>query len=93
MKHTGDIFDPNYFLLDEATGLVYRKEMFDYDGLLPSEILVVDKRYKEDELRVMCNELKLEILELHYFQASKWVFDLASNDARAKEIVVVARKS
>lgn len=91
MKHTGDIFDPAYYLLDEQAGLVYRKEIFDYDGLLPSEILVVDKRYTEQEIRLLCHELNLEVLELHYFSASKWGIDLEQNVG--KEIVVVVKKT
>jgi 2-polyprenyl-3-methyl-5-hydroxy-6-metoxy-1,4-benzoquinol methylase len=41
MENTGNVFDPEYYLLDEAAGVVYRKEQFTGGPALPAELIVI----------------------------------------------------
>ena len=51
MHRSGDVFDPDYYLIDSVSGLVYRKEQFVDSGSLPAEYVIRDRRYTADEIR------------------------------------------
>lgn len=91
MEKTGDIFDPDYFLIDEETQIVYRKEQFTEGDRLPVELIVRDRRYRKDEMESMCEAADLIVEWARYVGAGKWS-DLNQNKVDAKEILVLCRK-
>jgi 2-polyprenyl-3-methyl-5-hydroxy-6-metoxy-1,4-benzoquinol methylase len=50
MEKTGDIFDPDYYMIDSETDIVYRKEQFAAGSSLPAELIVRDRRYRIERL-------------------------------------------
>ncbi len=89
MARSGDVFMPEYFLVNQDDGLVYRKEQFESDGMMSAEYLVADKRYKMEELKRILVDLGFNIIESRYVQAGKWDVPLTATDSRAKEILFV----
>lgn len=87
MEETGDVFDPEHYLLDEAAGVVYRKEQFTSGPRLPAELIVVDRRYERSELADMCSAAGFVEDWSRYVQAGRWDVDLGPLDKRAKEIL------
>lgn len=57
MQNSGNIFSPDYYLLETSTGVVYRKEQFENEDELSAEYVIRDKRYDCDEI---CNLLESE---------------------------------
>ena len=51
METSGDIFDPEHYMIDTDSGVVYRKEQFESGGLLPAELIVRDKRFTPEEIQ------------------------------------------
>lgn len=92
MQNTGNVFDPEYFLLDEKSHLVYRKEQFEYDGMLSSEYVLADYRFTRDEIVAECEANSLSVLETSFVALGQWDTPLAPDDKRAKEILVVLEK-
>lgn len=92
MQNTGDIFDPDYYLIDEKSGLVYRKEQFENDERLAAEYIIRDKRYTADEICTILSEIGFKLLNCYYVQAGKWDVPLKSTSLKAKEILVIAKK-
>ncbi|HNY39005.1 MAG TPA: bifunctional N-acetyltransferase/class I SAM-dependent methyltransferase, partial [Bryobacteraceae bacterium] len=43
MEKTGNVFNPDYYMIDEATEIVYRKEQFAEGSDLPAQLLVRDR--------------------------------------------------
>ena len=93
MKKTGDIFDPDYFILDEKAHLVYRKEQFEFDGQLASEYVIADYRFTKDEICDAFESCGLSVKSASYVQAGRWQTPLTSTDNKAKEILLIAQKS
>ena len=92
MKESGNIFLPEYFLLETDTGIVYRKEQFENDGQLSAEYVIRDKRYSGNEISNMLAKAGFNIKEIRYVQAGRWDKSLEPTDAKAKEILVIACK-
>lgn len=92
MQQTGDIFNPEYILIDKQTSLVYRKEQFDNDEELPAEYLVRDKRYTMDEITLLVESVGFKVMHGNYVQAGHFDVHLSANDKKAKEILIIARK-
>jgi 2-polyprenyl-3-methyl-5-hydroxy-6-metoxy-1,4-benzoquinol methylase len=92
MKNTGNIFNPEYFLLDEKSRVVFRKEQFDRDLRLPAEIIVTDRRYEMYELEEMCADVGFEKIKTFCVQSAHWDVELPPDDQRAKEVVYIGRK-
>ncbi len=92
MHRCGDVFDPEYFAIDTRTGLVFRKEQFD-DESLPAEYVIRDRRYTMDEIVSIVSGCGFEVLESRYVRAGRWDTPLTSTDPKAKEIIVLARKT
>ena len=61
MEQTGNIFDPDHYMLDTETSVVYRKEQFSEGDSLPEELVVRDRRYSRVEIEEMCKEAGLEV--------------------------------
>lgn len=92
MQKSGDIFAPDYFLLELETGIVYRKEQFENEGDLSAEYVIRDKRFTRQEITGMLEEAGFSILEIRCVRAGRWENDLDSKDPNAKEILIIARK-
>lgn len=92
MHKSGDIFDPEYFAIDSATGLVYRKEQFDDDSALPAEYVIRDKRYRAEEISNLVSESGFEVVGVRYVRAGRWDEPLDAIDPKAKEILVIAHR-
>ena len=88
MAVSGNIFNSEYFLINEDDGLVYRKEQFDSDNMLSAEYVVADKRYKMNELIISAEQLGFNVLYSSYVQAGHWDIPLDATDIRAKEILL-----
>jgi 2-polyprenyl-3-methyl-5-hydroxy-6-metoxy-1,4-benzoquinol methylase/GNAT superfamily N-acetyltransferase len=91
METTGNIFNPDYYLIDKETKVVYRKETFTFNNSYPKELIVRDRRYYEDEITQMCDNADLEIVNKRFVSAG-WQNDYDKNDKRAKEILLICRK-
>lgn len=92
MQRTGNIFNPEYFLLDPKEQLVYRKEQFENDGLLSTEYVVADYRFRRDELIEECEKCDLAVINAKYVKLGAWDIPLEPTDANAKEILLVVEK-
>ena len=87
------IFDPDYFILDEKSHLVYRKEQFEFDGQLASEYVIADYRFTKEEICDAFESCGLSVKSASYVQAGRWQTPLTSTDNKAKEILLIAQKS
>ncbi|MDO4738523.1 MAG: GNAT family N-acetyltransferase [Bacteroidales bacterium] len=92
MRSTGNIFNPNYFLLDKKSRLVYRKEQFHHDNYLSSEYVIADYRFTRKELIDAFEKRNFKVHLAEYVQTGKWSVPLTATDHRAKEILLVAEK-
>jgi len=91
MERTGDIFDPEYFLVDTASGVVYRKEQFDRGRSLPEELIVRDRRYTKESIIQLCQDAGFRIVWARYVRAGTWHID--RNAESAKEILVLCESA
>lgn len=91
-QKSGNIFQPDYFLLETDTGIVYRKEQFENDDELAAEYVIRDKRYSKDEITEMVKQVGFSIIESRYVRAGEWDKPLDAIHNNAKEILVIARK-
>lgn len=87
MAVSGNVFRPDYYLINTDDNLVYRKEQFESDGMLSAEYVVVDKRYRMDEFVQLAERAGLKIVHKQYVQAGKWDIPLNATDIKAKEIL------
>lgn len=92
MQSSGDVFNPEYFLLDTSSHLVYRKEQFEMDGELSSEYVIADYRFTGSELTEVLTSVGFKVLSVDYVRAGAWQKPLPPTDGDAKEILVVAEK-
>lgn len=92
MQSTGNVFNPDYFILDKDDHLVYRKEQFERDGYLSAEYVVADYRFTKQEIEDMFCRNGFEIIDSRYVQAGRWNTLLSATDDKAKEIVLVVEK-
>jgi 2-polyprenyl-3-methyl-5-hydroxy-6-metoxy-1,4-benzoquinol methylase/GNAT superfamily N-acetyltransferase len=92
MEKTGDVFNPDFYLIDRDTKLVYRKEQFFEGDSLPEELVVRDRRYTKDQIENLCRSVNLEVVWSRFVRAGKWSEPLDRNDDRAKEILVLCKK-
>ncbi|OWV05277.1 MULTISPECIES: bifunctional N-acetyltransferase/class I SAM-dependent methyltransferase [unclassified Fibrobacter] len=89
MKVSGNIFKPEYFLINKDDGLVYRKEQFSGDEFLLAEYVVADKRYHLSEIKKIVQDEGLKIVNTRFVSAGAWDKKLTSTDSHAKEILLV----
>ena len=92
METTGDIFDPDFCMLDEANHVVYRKEQFTEGRDLPTELIVRDRRFTKEEIEEMCLKAGLEVVWTRFVRAGRWHEPLDEHDDRAKEILILCRR-
>ena len=91
METTGDIFDPDFYMLDEDNNVVYRKEQFTEGQDLPEELIVRDRRFSKEDIEAMCTEAGLDVVWTRFVRAGRWDDPLDEYDDRAKEILVLCR--
>ncbi len=87
MAVSGNIFKPEFYLINTDDDLVYRKEQFDCDGMLSAEYVIVDKRYRMAEFETLAAEIGLKVIHKRYVQAGRWDVALGATDSRAKELL------
>ena len=92
MQATGNVFDPDYYLIDQPTGVVYRKEQFSEDGLLSAELVVRDRRYRRKELSETLEQFGVDEIWSGCVRAGDWENALPDDDPRAKEVLIIGRK-
>ena len=92
MQSTGNVFNPEYFLLDTASHLVYRKEQFDMDGELSSEYVIADYRFTRKQIKEAFEQNGFSVICANYVGLGAWENPLNSYDDKAKEILIVAEK-
>lgn len=92
MQQTGNIFNPDNYIIDEKSNLVYRKEMFKGDGFLDSEYIIRDKRYTKKEITGLLEDNGFTVIESRYVRAGRFEEELPATDKNAKEILIVAKK-
>ena len=93
METTGDIFDPDFYMLDEDSNVVYRTEQFTEGQDLPAELIVRDRRFSREEIEAMCADARLDVVWTRFVRAGRWDEPLDEHDDRAKEILVLCRVS
>lgn len=91
MQASGNVFKPEYYLINKDDGLVYRKEQFTSGDDMFAEYLVADKRYKKDEIIALVESEGLKVEESRYVQAGHLDTALSSTDAKAKEILLIIK--
>lgn len=92
MEKTGDVFNPNFFMVDTDTHVVYRKERFE-SGELPTELIVRDRRFSKKEICDMCEKNGLTVKKVTYVNAKDWREERISTDIKAKEILLICEKA
>jgi hypothetical protein len=92
MEKTGNIFNPDFYMLDIETSIVYRKEQFAEGFSLPAELIVRDLRYRKDVIENLCRTAGLEVVWSKYITAGHWDATPETDRFRAKEILVYCRK-
>jgi len=89
MESSGNVFKPEYYLINTDDRLVYRKEQFTSSNEIFAEYLVADKRYTMSEITNIIENLGLKVVESRYVQAGHWDAPLPPIDSKAKEILLI----
>ncbi len=92
MQKTGNIFNPDYFIIDKENECIFRKEQFIRDGLIAAEYIVRDRRYTMDHISSIVRRIGFKILDARYVRAGDWDNKLSPTDLNAKEILLVVSK-
>lgn len=92
MQKTGDIFDGRMILLDDSTGVCYRKEQFISENSLPVEYIVRDMRFTRRGIISLLHQEGFSVEEVYCFNAKDINKRLSPDDKNAKEILVIAKK-
>lgn len=92
MQSTGNVFNPEYYLLDTSSQLVYRKEQFEMDGELSSEYVIADYRFTRCQIIKAFEENGFKVLSADYVKLGAWDSPLVAGDDRGKEILLVAER-
>jgi hypothetical protein len=89
MEKTGNVFNPDFYMIDEITDIVYRKVQFTKGQELPVQLLVRDRRYRRPEIAAVCMKAGLNVLWSRLVRAGDWEDELGDLDDNAKEILVL----
>ena len=92
MEETGNVYDPDYYIVDSETHIIYRREQFKSGNKLPVELIVRDKRFTKEEIVSLCRTVGFSIVEAKYTNASGWENEYSPDDKQAKEILIVCKK-
>lgn len=93
MQDNGEVFDGKYIVADASTGNCYRKEQFFDDDYLPSEYVIIDKRYTKNEITNLLIDCGFIIEQCYCVRAGHFNEPLKENNEHAKEILIVARRN
>jgi len=93
MQNTGDVFDGKRIVLDEGTGICYRKEQFFLQDRLPVEYIIRDRRYTKESIFDLVEKAGFFVEKYYCFQAGRMDEPLHELNEKAKEIIVIARKA
>ena len=88
MESTGNIFNPDYYLVDTEEQVVYRKEQFRFGDQLPIELIVRDRRFTKNEISDMCRQVGFNVLFSRYVRLGDWDVE----NVNGKEILVKCQK-
>jgi 2-polyprenyl-3-methyl-5-hydroxy-6-metoxy-1,4-benzoquinol methylase/GNAT superfamily N-acetyltransferase len=91
MESSGNVFNPEYYMIDEMTEIVYRKEQFTRGTDLPAQLLVRDRRYRRRDIEAMCMLAGLNVLWSRYVRAGQWDVEVNAEDDNAKEILLLCQ--
>lgn len=92
MESSGDIFNPDFYMIDDDSGVVYRKEQFEHGNQLPVELIVRDRRYSPDEISSLCAAVGLKVLWTRCVRSGDWKTELDPENPRAKEVLILCQK-
>ena len=93
MQSSGDVFNPEYYAVDEDTHIIYRKEQFANDGRIPAEYVIRDRRYTKSEICHIVESVGFEIKEATFVRAGHWDIPSRKSTANgAKEILLFCQK-
>lgn len=92
MEKSGNVFEPDFYLVDKDTHLIYRKEQFSLNAELPTELIVRDRRFTIDEITSMCQSIGFSIQKAFCTNASDWEKTYEPSNPRAKEILLICQK-
>lgn len=92
MQSTGNVFNPDYYLLDTSSQLVYRKEQFEMDGELSSEYVIADYRFTRSQIVEAFEQNGFRVLSADYVKLGAWNAPLRPDDNAGKEILLVVEK-
>ena len=92
MQSTGNVFNPDYYLLDTSSQLVYRKEQFEMDGELSSEYVIADYRFTRSQIIEAFVQNGFRVLSADYVKLGAWNIPLSPDDNAGKEILLVVEK-
>ncbi len=92
METSGNIFNPEFYMIDENSRLVYRKEQFNQGNSLPSELIVRDIRYKPDEIKHLFAAVGFLPKWVRCVQLGNWDTTLEPDNDRAKEVLLLCKK-
>lgn len=92
MESSGNVFNPDYYLVDVETQVIYRREQFLVGESLPIELVVRDRRFQRQEIEDMCISVDLDVVWSRYVSAGKWDIPLDRHDPSAKEILLLCKK-
>lgn len=90
MQRTGEIFDGNHVVVNQATGVCYRKEQFFLPDYLPTEILIRDRRYTTESISPLLRKAGFSIVKHFGFRAGKFSAEL--KEENSKELFILAHK-
>lgn len=93
MEKTGNIFNPEYYIVNTDDGLVYRKEQFAGGDEVFAEYVVADKRYTMAEITNLFIEEGFKVLDARYVSSGHFDKSLSPTDPKAKEILLVVEYS
>lgn len=92
-ENNGNVFDPEYYMLEMDTpGVVYRREQFRSGRTLPIELIVRDRRFTRTEIENMCCSARLNVAFSRYVNAGNWDIERAPTETAAKEILIKCKK-
>lgn len=92
MQETGNVFQPEYLVLDESSHVVFRKEQFGNDQELPAEDIVRDYRFTMKEICGLVEKYGFDVVDARYVQAGHFDRGLMATDSKAKEILIIGCK-
>lgn len=92
MEQSGEVFDPDHFMVDTDSHVVYRREQFKRGHSLPAELVVRDRRFGKREIQNYLFSVGVSIDFARCVRSGNWLEDLEEEQSQAKEILVLCTK-